>query len=90
MESTCAQISSVQIELTRAKATVSHLAPIISMARRFGGIFAALNVILGRRTSVLPGASDRSVARLAAGEHHEDIIRWNALAHQYGGTRIKL
>ena len=89
METTCAQNSPLLIPVTHTQSSGIPMRPVIDIARKAGAIFAALDVRLGRRASVQPGMSDRSVARLAAGEHYEDVVRWNALAYQYGGTRLK-
>jgi hypothetical protein len=46
-------------------------------------------VNLGRKTTIVPGMSDRAIARASGGEHFEEAVRWSALAHKYGGTPIR-
>lgn len=58
-------------------------------AQKIGGFFASMNVNLGRKRTIVPGMSDRAFARLSHGLHHDDVMLWNALAHTYGGTRIR-
>ena len=65
----------------------SPLRSLTGVASRVTSIVSALNVALGRKTTIVPGMSDRAFARFSKGEHQEEVMRWNALAHQYGGLR---
>jgi hypothetical protein len=61
-----------------------------ALASKVTDAIHACNITLGRRTTIVPGLSDRTIARLSTGEHLEDKVRWNALAHQYGGMRSRI
>ncbi len=86
MDTTCARNSTLRIPMPFAKRSES---PIASFAQKIRGIHAVLNANVARKPTYVPGMSDRAIARLANGQHYEDAMRWNALAHQYGGTRIR-
>ena len=90
MESTCIHNNPVRLSIPRPQRSEQTLQPLIDLIRAVGGALVAANVTLGRRSSVAPGLSDRSIALIATGERVEDIARRSALAHQYGAARIML
>ncbi len=63
--------------------------PLVAAASKLNRMVASVDIAVGRKTTIVPGLSDNAIARLAKGPHHEDAMRWNATAHQYGGTPIK-
>lgn len=89
MDTTCCPNNTLRIPMPATTRTDSPLRPFVSFAQKIGGSVATLHVKLGRKTTIIPGLNDRAIVRLARGEHHEDVMRWNALAHQFGGTRIR-
>jgi hypothetical protein len=82
--------STLRIPMPASMRTERLLVMLAATASRLSRALSSLNVALGRRTTIVPGMSDRAVARLSRGQHHEEIMRWNALAHQYGATRIRI
>jgi len=89
MDTTCRQNSTLRSPMPATKRFDNPLRSIVGFAQQIGGAVASLHIGLGRKTTVVPGMSDRTFARLSSGQHLEDVMRWNALAHKYGGTRIR-
>ena len=89
MDTTYGQNNTLRIPMPATKQSDSPLRQVVAFAQKVGGAVSSLHINLGRKTTIVPGMSDKAFARLAGGEHYEDVMRWNALAHKYGGTRIK-
>ena len=89
MDTTFRQNSTLRIPMPATKRFDNPLRPIVAFAQQIGGALASLHIGLGRKKTIVPGMSDRTFARLSSGQHLEDVMRLNALAHKYGGTRIR-
>ena len=89
MDTTCPQSRTLRIPMPASNRSERPASAIATFARKLGGAVCSLHINLGRKTTFVPGTSDRAIARLAHGPHREDIMRWNALALQYGGSRIR-
>jgi hypothetical protein len=92
MDTTCAQNSTLRIPMPASGRSARPTSLIASFAQKIGGVFCSLSINLGRKTTIVPGMSDKAIARLSKREHNKDIMdvmRWNALAHQYGGQRFR-